>query len=142
LQYLTSPEAVFDEDVIRHYQEFLDRLRTLRPSDEYREPATPEWNEFQQHFDRRKVELGNCGRPYGTPCAHEHACIRCPRLSIDPKMLPRLDELEQDLLTRRRRAVEEDWRGEIEGLDLTLTFLRSKRARSQHNARLGSPTPD
>ena len=24
-------------------------------------------------FDKRKVELGNCGRPYGTPCPHEHA---------------------------------------------------------------------
>lgn len=29
---------------------------------------------------------------------HEHACIRCPMLSINPKMLPRLDELEADLV--------------------------------------------
>ncbi|MGW6877125.1 hypothetical protein ACWGHA_32870 [Streptomyces xanthophaeus] len=29
------------------------------------------------------------------------ACIRCPMLSINPKMLPRLDELEEDLLARR-----------------------------------------
>ncbi|GAA3436973.1 hypothetical protein [Kutzneria kofuensis] len=61
-------------------------------------------------------------------------------LSIDPKMLSRLDELEQDLLARRSRAVEEGWRGEIEGLDLTLTFLRSKRTRAQRTARLGAPT--
>jgi hypothetical protein len=60
-------------------------------------------------------------------------------LSINPKMLPRLDELEEDLLARRRRAVEEDWRGEIEGLDLTLTFLRSKRTQAQRTARLGTP---
>jgi hypothetical protein len=60
-------------------------------------------------------------------------------LSIDPKMLPRLDELEQDLLTRRHRALEEGWRGEIEGLDLTLTFLRSKKARTQRNTLLGTP---
>lgn len=51
-------------------------------------------------------------------------------LSINPKMLSRLNELEEDLLARRKRAVEEDWRGEIEGLDLTLTFLRSKRDQS------------
>ncbi|MEV1055551.1 hypothetical protein [Streptomyces sp. NPDC049887] len=48
-------------------------------------------------------------------------------LSINPKMLPRLNELEEDLLARSKRAVEEDWRGEIEGLDLTPTFLRSMR---------------
>jgi hypothetical protein len=61
-------------------------------------------------------------------------------LSIDPKMLPRLDELEQDLFARRRRAVEEGWRGEIEGLDLTLTFLRSKHTRAQLTAQLGAST--
>ncbi|MCC3332033.1 hypothetical protein [Nocardia abscessus] len=43
-------------------------------------------------------------------------------LSVNPKMLPRLDELEQDLIARLRRARDENWRGEIEGLELTLTF--------------------
>jgi hypothetical protein len=46
-------------------------------------------------------------------------------LSVNPKMLSRLNEPEEDLLARRKRAVEEDWRGETDGLDLTLTFLRS-----------------
>lgn len=109
-QYPTPPLAVFDEDV---------------------------WSDFQEHFDKRKVELGSCGRPYGTPCAHEHACIRCPMLSINPKMLPRLDELETDLLTRRQRAIDEGWRGEVEGLDLTLR-LRSKRAQAHRAAAAGS----
>lgn len=31
----------------------------------------------------------------------------------------------------RERAVAEDWRGEIDGLDLTLTFLRSKREQAR-----------
>jgi hypothetical protein len=53
--------------------------------------------------------------------------IRCPMLSVNPKMLPRLDELEADLLARQR-AIDEGWRGETEGLDLTLRFLHSKRA--------------
>ncbi|MYV45760.1 recombinase [Streptomyces sp. SID2888] len=58
-------------------------------------------------------------------------------LSVDPKMPPRLDELEEDLLARRQRAVAEDWRGEIEGLDLTLTFLRSKREQARRFQRIG-----
>ncbi|WP_258038756.1 tyrosine-type recombinase/integrase [Streptomyces sp. SM12] len=123
--------AVFDEDVISHYQQFLARRRTERPEEEYRQPSHEEWTEFEGHFDKRRVELGSCGRPYGTSCAHEHACIRCPMLSIDPTMIPRLDELEQDLLARRERATAEDWQGEIEGLDLTLTFLRSKREQAR-----------
>ncbi|GAA5214177.1 tyrosine-type recombinase/integrase [Streptomyces thinghirensis] len=67
--------AVFDEDVINQYQQFLARRRAERPQDEYREPTAEEWNDFQQHFDKRRVELGSCGRPYGTSCAHEHACF-------------------------------------------------------------------
>lgn len=138
--------AVFDEDVISHYQQFLARRRSARPQEEYRKPTTEEWNDFQEHFDKRRVELGSCGRPYGTPCAHEHACIRCPMLSVNPKMLPRLDELEEDLIARRERAVEEGWQGEIEGLDLTLTFLRGKREQTRRFRRsepveLGLPHP-
>ncbi|MEU8310625.1 site-specific integrase [Actinomadura sp. NPDC048955] len=129
--------AVFNEDVISQYQQFLARRRAERPPDEYREPTKDEWNDFNEHFDKRRVELGSCGRPYGTPCQHEHACIRCPMLSINPKMLPRLDELEEDLIARLRRAQDENWRGEIEGLELTLTFLRGKRAQSMRLARLG-----
>jgi hypothetical protein len=58
---------------------------------------------------------------------------------LDPTMLPRRGELEEDLIARRRRAQEEGWKGEIEGLDLTLTFLRSKRAQTQHMMRMGAP---
>lgn len=129
--------TVFEEDVVRHYQEFLDRRRAQRPASEYRKPTGSEWTEFEEHFDKRKVELGSCGRPYGTPCAHEHARIRCPMLSINPKMLPRLDELEEDLLARRQRALGEGWRGEVEGIDLTLTFLRSKRDQARRAAARG-----
>ena len=93
--------------------------------------------EFEEHFDKRRVELGSCGRPYGTPCAHEHACVRCPMLSVNPKMLPRLDELETDLLARRQRAVNEGWRGEVEGLELTLKYLHSKRIQAQRATTVG-----
>jgi hypothetical protein len=48
-------------------------------------------------------------------------------LQVNPSMLPRLDELEADLLDRRARAEAECWLGGIEGVDLTLQFLRQKR---------------
>ena len=131
--------AVFNEDVIRHYQAFLDRRRQARPADEYRTVTHPEWLGFEEHFDQRKVELGGCARPYGTPCQHEHACLRCPMININPKMLPRLDEIEADLQARRSRAGHEGWLGEIEGIDLTLTFLRQKRDQTRRLARI-APT--
>ena len=122
---------MFEEDTVRHYQDFLARRRALRPADEYGPVRPEEWSEFEEHFDKRKVELGNCDRPYGSPCQHEHACIRCPMLRVNPGMLPRLDELETDLQARRERASAEGWLGEIEGIDLTLRLLREKQATAQ-----------
>lgn len=127
--------AVFDEDVVRHYQDFLARRRSQRPQEEYRAPTGEEWAEFEEHFEKRKLELGSCGRPYGTPCAHEHACIRCPMLQVNPKMLGRLAEIEADLEERRRRAEAEGWRGELEGIDQTLRFLLEKKAETERMSR-------
>ena len=62
-------------------------------------------------------------------------------LSVNPKMLPRLDELEADLIARHKRATDDGWHGEIEGIDLTLTFLRSKRDQAQRAARTGPVSP-
>jgi hypothetical protein len=57
-------------------------------------------------------------------------------LNINPKMLPRLDEIEDDLLARRTRAEQESWLGEVEGIDLTLQFLRTKREATRRLARV------
>lgn len=54
-------------------------------------------------------------------------------LHVNPKMPARLDELEADLVDRRTRA--EGWAGEIEGIDMTLTFLRAKRGYTQRRLR-------
>ncbi|MGW7262318.1 NUDIX hydrolase [Streptomyces sp. NPDC054842] len=62
-------DAVFDEGGIRHYQEHLEHRRQIRPTDEYRDVTADEWSEFEEHFDRRKVELGSCGRPLRHPPA-------------------------------------------------------------------------
>jgi hypothetical protein len=51
-------------------------------------------------------------------------------------MLPRLDEIEDDLLARRARAEHEAWLGEVEGIDLTLTYLRQKRDGAKRLARV------
>jgi hypothetical protein len=128
LQTTRGYVAVFAEDIVKSYQEFLNHRRALRPEDEYGDVTSEEWAEFEEHFDKRKVELGNCARPYGTPCQHEHACIRCPMLQVNPKMLPRLAEIEKDLLLRRKRAEKERWLGEIDGIDLTLPFVLAKQA--------------
>jgi hypothetical protein len=57
-------------------------------------------------------------------------------LAINPKMLPRLDEVGKDLLARRARAERDAWLGEIEGIDLTLSFLRQKREETRRLARI------
>lgn len=120
--------AVFQDDLIRAYRSFLDKRRATRPETEYREPTAEEWREFQQHFQLRKLELGTCGRPYGTPCKHEHACIRCPMLRIDPKQRARLIEITQNLQDRITEARMNSWLGEVQGLQTSLQAARDKLA--------------
>lgn len=136
--------AVFEEDVTRHYQAHLQRRRAMRPAEEYHPVTAEEWAEFEAHFDKRKVELGSCGRPYATPRSHEHACIRCPMLHVDPKMIHRLTEIENDLIARRERADAEGWQGEIEGIDLTVRYLNATRDQLRRQLRrsvdVGIPT--
>jgi hypothetical protein len=78
--------------------------RARRPPEEYREPTDAEWTEFPDQFQLRKVPLGTCGRPYGTPCQHEHACIRCPMLRLDLAQVPRL--LQADRLRSQAEQAE------------------------------------
>ncbi|MFE6063659.1 tyrosine-type recombinase/integrase [Streptomyces sp. NPDC056431] len=118
--------AVFQDDLVRTYRGFLDRRRAERPQEEYREPTPAEWHDFQQHFELRKVSLGTCGRPYGTPCKHEHACIRCPVLQMDPRQRPRLLEIIQNLRERIREAHANGRLGEVEGLQVSFDAAMAK----------------
>lgn len=120
--------AVFQDELIRTYRAFLDQRRARRPSEEYREPTDAEWAEFQQHFALRRVELGDCGRPYGSGCQHEHACVRCPMLRIDPRQKPRLQEIILNLTERISEAKANGWRGEVEGLTTSRTAAENKLA--------------
>jgi len=136
--------AIYPEAVIAAYQTFLQTRRTHRPSEEYREPTHAEWDEFEQHFTLRKVALGNCDRPYGTPCIHEHACARCPMLRPEPSRLPVFAELEANLEQRLTEARERVWLGEVTGLEQTLQALRAKRQHAQRLADQGltdTPVP-
>jgi integrase len=131
--------AVFQDDLIRTYQAFLAKRRVVRPEAEYREPTPEEWREFEEHFEKRKLELGTCGRPYGTPCQHEHACIRCPMLRPDPAARGRLTEIIRNLADRIAEARINGWLGEVEGLQVSLTAARAKLAALDRTARNTAP---
>ncbi|MFQ5830602.1 MAG: tyrosine-type recombinase/integrase [Candidatus Methylomirabilia bacterium] len=120
--------AIYPEQVVRHYQAHLARRRAARPPEEYRAPTEDEWAEFAKHFRRRRMALGDCYRPYGTACPHEHACVRCPMLRMDPAQLPRLLQIEQNTLELLTEARECGWDGERAGLEETLVHIAEKKA--------------
>jgi hypothetical protein len=135
--------AVFQDELISTYRAFLDRRRALRPTAEYREPTNEEWREFHQHFALRKVGLGICGRPYGTPCKHEHACVRCPMLQVDPAQRSRLADIIRNLAERIGEARSNGWLGEAQGLQVSLHAAQAKLAaldRMQHRLPAASIT--
>ena len=120
------PLAVYPDEAIQAHLAFLARRRALRPSEEYRTPTEEEWREFIGSFERRKVSIGTCARAFGTPCSHEHACVRCSMLWPDPAQRGRLAEIRDNLLARVAEAKREGWLGEIEGLELSLAGAASK----------------
>jgi integrase len=120
--------AIYPEDVINHHRAFIARRRSLRPSGEYREPTAQEWQDFLAHFELRKVALGVCARDFGTPCVHEHACIRCPVLRPDPAQIPRLEEIHANLLDRLQEAKEQGWLGEVAAIQASLAAAEQKLA--------------
>ena len=143
---LTTTEtymAVFQDDLIRSYRAFLGKRRATRPAEEYREPTDQEWQEFQQHFQLRKVALGTCGRPYGASCQHEHACMRCAMLRVSPQQRPRLTEIIHNLRERVAEARMNGWLGEVQGLQVSLEAAKRKLAsldRSIERNRRTGPT--
>jgi integrase len=119
--------AVYPAEVIRHYRQFIDQRRSQRPGEEYREPSDSEWAEFRDHFSLRKVALGTCHRPYGTPCQHEHACVRCPMLRLDLAQVPRLLQIEHNTLERLEEARKMQWLGEVTALEESLRHITAKK---------------
>jgi site-specific recombinase XerD len=123
--------AVYPAEVIRHYRQFIDQRRAERPSEEYREPTDAEWAEFRDHFSLRKVALGTCDRPYGTPCQHEHACVRCPMLRISLAQVPRLLQIEDNTQERLTEARRMQWLGEVAALEESLRHIAHKKRQAE-----------
>ncbi len=121
-------KAVYPEEAINGHRAFITRRRALRPSEEYRTPTDEEWEEFLGHFPRRKLALGDCGRAYGTACIHEHSCIRCPLLRVDPAQRPRLVNIRDNLIARIDEAQQQGWLGEAEGINVSLAAAQHKLA--------------
>ena len=70
----------------------------------------------------------HCGRPYGTPCKHEHACIRCPMLRIDPTQRPTPGRDHPQPRRPHRGSPVNGWLGEVQGLQISLEAARAKLA--------------
>ncbi len=128
-------KAVYPEEVINAHRAFIARRRATRPGEEYRVPSDQEWEEFLGHFERRRVALGDCGRAYGTSCVHEHSCVRCPLLRVDPAQRARLAGIRDNLIARIGEAEREGWVGEAEGLKISLDGARQKLAQMDQLAR-------
>jgi hypothetical protein len=118
--------AIYPEDVITVHRAFVARRRALRPGEEYRDLTSAEWDEFLSHFELRKVELGVCTRDFGTPCIHEHACIRCPALRPDPAQQARLEAIAANLLDRLTDARQQGWLGEVAGIEVSIAAAEQK----------------
>jgi hypothetical protein len=113
-----------------HLRVSVTRLR--RPGEDYRTPTPTEWDQLTG--EHRKLALGDCGRAYSTPCIHEHSCIRCPLLRIDPAQRHRLEEIRDNLYARITEAEREGWAGEAEGLKVSLAAATSKLAQAELTA--------
>jgi hypothetical protein len=133
--------AVYPQEVINGHRAFIARRRALRPSEEYRTPTDQEWEEFLGHFQRRKLALGECGRAYGSGCQHEHACVRCPLLRVNPHEKLRLAEIRDNTAARIAEASERGWLGDLEQLNLTLTAANGKLAQLEERVRKAAIIP-
>jgi hypothetical protein len=132
-------KAVYPDEAIQAHLAFLARRRALRPGEEYRVPTDAEWAEFLGHFERRKVATGTCGRAFGTPCIHEHSCLRCSMHWPDPAQRPRIAEIRQNLTARIAEAEREGWLGEIEGLKVSLVGADDKLAQIDRRLQADAP---
>ena len=121
-------KAVYPHEAIQAHRAVRARRRSLRPGEEYRVPPDKEWIEFLGHFELRKVATGTCARAFSTPCIHEHSCLRCSMHWPDPAQRPRIAEIHDNLIARIAEAEREGWRGEAEGLKISLAGTQNKLA--------------
>jgi hypothetical protein len=117
--------AVFQDELVRTYQAFLDQRRATRPEAEYREATDDEWREFHQHASWNWAPAAG---PTAVPANTSTSRIRCSMLRIDPQQRPRLVEIVRNLGDRITEARHNGWLGEVEGLQVSLNAARAKLA--------------
>lgn len=130
--------AVFPEHIVTAHQAYIERRRQLRPSEEAKVADDDEWADFEEHFLLRRVALGECHRPYGTPCVHEHACTRCRFLRVDPAQLGRINEMTENAEERLIEAKDRAWLGEVAALEESIKHLRIRKSEAQQRLSHGS----
>lgn len=118
--------AIFPDDIIRSHRAFIENRRTLRPGDEYRDVTPDEWEEFEEHFAKRKIAIGDCMRAYGTNCVHEYACEQCKLARPDIDARPRLERTRVGLFEQLEEAAARGWNGETERLTHILAGVNDK----------------
>ena len=118
--------AIFPDDIIRSHRAFIENRRTLRPGDEYRDVTPDEWEEFEEHFAKRKIAIGDCMRAYGTNCVHEYACEQCKLARPDIGARPRLERTRVGLFEQLEEAATRGWNGETERLTHILAGVNDK----------------
>ena len=96
-------------------------------------------DKVQRNFELRKVATGTCGRAFGTPCMHEHSCLRCSMHWPSPAQRPRITEIRDNLITRIAEAEREGWHGEAEGLKISLAGARDKLAQIDRRSHSADP---
>ena len=135
--------AIFPDDVIRAHRAFTHNRRQQRPSAEYRPVTTSEWADFEDHFAKRKIAIGDCMRAYGTSCAHEYACEQCKLARPDPAARPRLERTRDGLHAQITEASDRGWAGETERLNVILAGINDKLAELDRQQRRTTwlPTP-
>src|SRR5664279_1954760 len=89
-----------------------------------------------------EVSVGTCARAFGSPCVHEHACVRCSLLRPDPAQRGRLEEIRDNLEARIIEAKREGWLGEVEGLQVSYTGVKDKLTQVDATIRRKSATTE
>ncbi|MGW0820687.1 integrase [Streptomyces sp. NPDC002845] len=120
--------SVYPHDAIEAHRAFIARRRALRPAEEYRTATAEEWDQFLGHIEKRTVSVGTCARAFGSPCIHEHACVRCSLLRPDPPRRTRSEEIRDNLIARIAEAEREGRPGEGEGLQVSLAGAEERLA--------------
>jgi hypothetical protein len=100
-------------------------------------PPTPNGPSSVTTSQLRKVALGTCERPYGTPCQHKHACIRCPVLRLDLAQVPRPLQIETNTRERLDEAHRMQWLGEVVALEESLRHIASKKEQADRGRTAG-----